>query len=210
MKKLGMKSLLEIGCAFGDLLMYAKEDGWEVNGVEISSYASEKARIKVGDYNSIFTGQLEDCSFQKTFDLVVMFDVLEHVPDPISFIRRVRYLIKPNGFAIIDTPNCESIFALLTKEQWVGLNPYHIQLFGKRSLKKLMEQSRMRIVSIYTKHYSLFSLEERWRLQSVLNFKGVNRSFRYLEKLRIPNWICKLLFSRSFGNQWVVTLQPYF
>ena len=99
--------LLDVGCFRGDLLYGAKQKHWDVYGVEISQKAAEigKKQYEI----DIFIGSLEANFESDFFDAVSMFDVIEHLPDPKSYIKEIFRILRPGGILYLDTPNFNSI-----------------------------------------------------------------------------------------------------
>ncbi|MDY6854442.1 MAG: class I SAM-dependent methyltransferase [Thermodesulfobacteriota bacterium] len=200
------KSLLEIGCAKGHLLRRAQNDGWIVAGVEISEFASNIARNK---FNlDVFTGTIEDLNFsERCFDLIVGFDVIEHVEDPINFLICLRKLLNYNGTIFMDSPNPQSIFSKLTGGAWVGFNAYHLQLLGFKSWQLASYKSGLMVKNIRTDHFDFFSPEERWRLRKFFHIRGFNRLMNLLNYFSFTKKACKTFLERKLGDQWLVELQ---
>jgi len=96
-------SLLDVGAGIGQLLAHAKHDFTEVYGTEISDSAMAIAQNKYGV--QLIKGQLEDIQFDRTFDNVSLFHILEHVPNPRSFLEKCASLLSPGGRIFIGVPN---------------------------------------------------------------------------------------------------------
>jgi 2-polyprenyl-3-methyl-5-hydroxy-6-metoxy-1,4-benzoquinol methylase len=94
--------LLDVGCGTGDFLKIAQEQGWQVEGVEISQWASDKARSRGLE---VRTGILDDLPGDPVYDVVTLWDVLEHLEDPSTVIGRCRRIIKPGGLILVLTVN---------------------------------------------------------------------------------------------------------
>ena len=87
--------ILDIGCGPGFMLSGLRA-GWEKHGVEVSRFAAQHAE----QYCEIHVGPVEDAQFPSLhFDVVVLYHVIEHVPDPVSMIREVHRLLKTGGFS---------------------------------------------------------------------------------------------------------------
>jgi SAM-dependent methyltransferase len=91
--------------------------------------------------------------------------VIEHVPAPAEYIRKVRDLLRPDGVFIAETPNHGSIFRRFSKKKWIGYNPYHIALFSPGAMNHLLKNNEMFIHSMATKNNSLFSSDGFTRMQ---------------------------------------------
>src|SRR3989338_2640527 len=95
--------LLDVGCGPGLFLDEAKRQGWEVAGVDFSSWAKTYAKEKFGI--EIFQGPLEEAQFTgRSFDVIVMNDVIEHLEDPQLALKEIRRVLKNDGIVYISTP----------------------------------------------------------------------------------------------------------
>lgn len=125
------KKVAEVGSGKGYLLAVMRKLGWDVQGIEISSHASDYASAKLNI--PTFTGTIEEyCKNpeKKEFQLVLAIDVIEHVPEPIKFLESIDKILSKNGILIIDTPNgCAKNIEYLSKK-WAAFNPFHIYFFS--------------------------------------------------------------------------------
>jgi SAM-dependent methyltransferase len=149
---------LDVGCGAGGVLGVAQSRGWEAFGQEISDWAVEQAR-KQG-YEIINALLLEAQFPENHFDAVAMFDVLEHLPSPVDYIREVHRILKPGGVLVVETPNIGGFFArYLYKENSDLIKPRaHICLFTPQSARRLCGSvpfSEVRIETFpYCRQYS--------------------------------------------------------
>ncbi len=105
----GKVSLLDIGCGPGNLLSIANDRGWSATGLEISHWAVETGR-KSG--LTIIENSLEDARFpDASFDVISMFDVLEHLSEPKGYIAEIFRILRPGGVVVAETPNINGFFA---------------------------------------------------------------------------------------------------
>jgi SAM-dependent methyltransferase len=95
-------SLLDVGTGTGQFLSIARES-FAVSGTEVSESAVRIARDKYG--LDVKQGQVEDIRFDVRFDVITLFHVLEHVPYPVSTLRRCRELLNPDGILVVAVPN---------------------------------------------------------------------------------------------------------
>jgi 2-polyprenyl-3-methyl-5-hydroxy-6-metoxy-1,4-benzoquinol methylase len=134
------KRVLEIGCATGDLLMQIKKEGADVKGLEISDFAANIARKRGLD---VKTGTLEDYikELHDYHDIVMAFEVIEHVLSPIMFLKNCAELIRPGGLLLLSTPNykCSRRFG----NEWLGFNTSfeHIYFFSLDVLTRMASKS---------------------------------------------------------------------
>lgn len=132
--------LLEIGAGTGFFLNEAKNAGFSVEGVEISeeacAFIDNQFKIKV------HCGEITDINFgeNNNFDMIVMWHVLEHVPNLAATLKCIYNLLNTNGLLAIEVPNVRSLKWRLSKNKFQGgLHPkYHRYFFSHKSLKKLL------------------------------------------------------------------------
>ena len=133
----GAGALLDIGAGTGDFLKQAQEANWKVSGVEPNEGAKKLAEEKginlqesINDLNG------------KTFDVITMWHVLEHVPNLEETISTIEKLLKPEGTLIIAVPNYKSFDAKYYKEHWAAYDvPRHLWHFSQTSMRKLFSEN---------------------------------------------------------------------
>ncbi len=146
-KALGGKGrLLDIGCNIGKFLEVARQEGFSVTGVEINQACAEYGRRTF--QLEIYDQPLEEIHFpQHCFEVITLFDVLEHVPDGFAFLREVHRILSPQGLLVVQAPNLESAMAEHTGSEWYWLAmPDHLLHFTPRSLARFLENSDFRIL----------------------------------------------------------------
>jgi len=153
---------LDVGSGSGFFLKRAKERGWTVNGIEpnkIASNYSEKIGIPV--INDFF--QNIDNKKMKKYDVINLFDVLEHVHNPSELLKKCHRLLKSGGIIVIEVPNDynplqkivqkslkkeEYWLTILTKSRnynWASKID-HVNYFNFFSLKKLLTKLRFKVI----------------------------------------------------------------
>jgi SAM-dependent methyltransferase len=144
-------SLLEIGCSYGFFLAAARQRGWRVVGVELSSAAAAYARTEQGLDVRFGTLDQPDLSRDGPFDAIVLLHVLEHLLDPVAALEVIRRLLAPNGIAYIATPNLSSLEYRLLRSWWLWVDPRaHVCLFSPQSLRTLFERCGFRLAGLST------------------------------------------------------------
>lgn len=141
--------LLDVGCASGNFLRtMQKAPGWDLYGVEISEHAASIARDKY--HLNVFNGELIEAKYPENyFDVVTLWDVLEHVIDPKSLLLEVRRILRNSGYMIIRIPNGGSWDARLFGKYWSGLDaPRHYYVFNKNTITQLLGLSGFRVNKI--------------------------------------------------------------
>jgi 2-polyprenyl-3-methyl-5-hydroxy-6-metoxy-1,4-benzoquinol methylase len=134
--------LLEVGCSYGGFLAEARQDGWEVTGIELSETASHYARKQLG--LRVVSGSVHDHleELGEPYQVVILFHVIEHVPTPVQLLELCRRLTKPRGLLVLKTPNVASLVARLTGASWQWLSPpAHLYLYSPKTLRMLLEKS---------------------------------------------------------------------
>lgn len=132
--------ILDIGAASGFFLKVAKDAGWETSGVEpskwSSSYANNNYKVKVKQ------GTLSEAKFKSNyFDVITMWDVLEHVPDPTLELKEVYRILKPGGMLVINYPDFGTPMAKIAGSKWWFLLSVHLFYFDSKSLTKLLQKT---------------------------------------------------------------------
>jgi len=140
-------NILDVGCAAGFFLTVMKELGWNVHGVEISSYMSNIARKKFGLKN-IYNSKLEHVNFKDIrFDVITFWDVIEHLPDPLKELNIARKILKDDGLLVIETQNIDSILYKIFGKKWHHFKPKeHLYHFSPATIKTLLEKSGFSII----------------------------------------------------------------
>ena len=106
--------LLDVGCALGIFLNLAKERGWEICGIDISSYSTSYARQSFG--LEVHTGELHDAQFAgKMFDVVTLWDVFEHFPNPVEQLLEIHRVLKDDGIILLNIPNEAGLLRVLAR-----------------------------------------------------------------------------------------------
>ena len=148
------KRVLDIGCGAGIYLDFLKSKGLDVEGIEISPWGYRMATKKLGlKIHNQPIGKLK--TPRKKFDVITMYDVLEHTTDPIKILEEVKEWLEDYGILIINLPNLGSVIARASGKYWNKLAPPdHTFHFKKAGLKKLLEKADYKVENISTNHGS--------------------------------------------------------
>lgn len=135
-------SVLDIGCGTGRFLEFAKTQGWETTGLELCAEVGRETAARLG--TQVYLGSVFDAELPKeSFDVVTMFDCVEHLEDPVRALAICRRVLKPGGVLIITTPNFQGVGRLMLGPQAYGIWPdTHIIYFGPRSLRFALRQAK--------------------------------------------------------------------
>jgi len=146
-------TLIEIGCAAGFFLKAAERDGWKVTGLELMQPAVEFARDRLG--LTLRQEAVEDADLPAgAFDVVAIFEVIEHLSNPVATLRQRRALLRPGGCLVLSTPNVSSLTRRMLGRHWAVLNPgEHLHYFNERTLADAL--GRAGFVDVrFDRHYA--------------------------------------------------------
>ena len=144
----GQSTLLEIGCGSGRLLQQMSKQGWNCIGIDISPVAVERTRKNVPEV-SVFQSALADFSTQQSFDMIILSQVLEHLPDPLESLQKCFKMLSPGGKLFIGIPNFGSSEAKLFGKYWRGLDiPRHMVHFSEPLILCLLKNCGFSIVNV--------------------------------------------------------------
>lgn len=139
------KTLLDIGCGTGDFLKVAQNNGWTISGIEPNDSARNIANSKTN--NAVFKVEHLEKFKPKSFDVITLWHVLEHLPALDRQSELLKKLLKDNGTLIIAVPNYHSFDAKYYKEFWAAYDvPRHLWHFSQASINKLFATIAMEVV----------------------------------------------------------------
>lgn len=140
--------VLEVGPAAGALLHALRQRGWDVSGVEISADIVELAREKYG--LDLFCGELIDLPEVEPFDVICMYQSLEHVPDPRVVLQEAVRRLAPGGVLVVEVPNIAS-WDMKWNAERKRLSyslPLHLNHFHHKFLKKAFQQLGLEVLEV--------------------------------------------------------------
>jgi SAM-dependent methyltransferase len=137
--------LLDYGCAAGYFLQVAQADGWQIAGVELSSEMAREAQTLLGVPIVSDLDQLPP----DPFNVVTLWEVIEHLPRPIDELRRLRERLRPGGALMLSTPNNGHWQAAREPEAWTGYQPpSHLLFFTAATLADALRRAGFERVSV--------------------------------------------------------------
>jgi 2-polyprenyl-3-methyl-5-hydroxy-6-metoxy-1,4-benzoquinol methylase len=138
--------LCDIGCYTGVYLDLARDSGWTVLGVEPSVWASDEARKKGLD---IFTGSIEDMQyFNNNFDVITMWDVIEHLHDPLSSLKIIQHRLKKEGLLFFTTMKIDSMFVKCLGKNWPWFMKMHLYYFDSKTIVDMLKKCGFSVMCI--------------------------------------------------------------
>lgn len=138
--------LLDIGCYTGVFLDLARQRGWQTAGVEPSRWAAARAQAKGLTVHSTPFHQLS--ALRERFDLVTLWDVIEHLPDPLADLRAAYQLLRPGGVLGVSTMNAGSFFAKWAGPQWPWYMHMHLYYFTPGTLARMLQAAGFEILAV--------------------------------------------------------------
>lgn len=149
------RKLIEIGCGHGNFLLEAQSAGYDVQGLEFSQDAAQRANSKLGG-PVVTVGSTQSVDLPSAaFDVCVMADVIEHVRDPYATMQYVHRILKPGGVLFIATPSTESWSAKVLGSAWMEYKLEHLYYFGPKTLGRLLGCVGFQDVAVHTGRKSL-------------------------------------------------------
>jgi 2-polyprenyl-3-methyl-5-hydroxy-6-metoxy-1,4-benzoquinol methylase len=139
--------LLDVGCGSGLFVTLCnKQDQISAMGIDISRQGIALTRHL--NQSCYVQGFIKDMSNQ-SFDIITMFDVLEHVPNPLKFIKKARRVLTKNGLLVITTPISNSLACKLSGKKWhLYTPPRHLQIFNTKSIRQLLENNGFQVTRV--------------------------------------------------------------
>ena len=173
--------LLDVGAATGFFVEQARAAGWDAIGVEPSDWAAAYARNELG--MDVRTGTLEKMRFpDETFDVVTLWEVIEHLPDPSGTLAEIRRVLKPGGRLVLSTPDAGTLAARLSGRQWLGWRkvPEHLFYFDRPNLDRLLVGAGFQPVR---HRYASLTVSAGFALERAMSLLGLPRRWR------APGWL---------------------
>jgi 2-polyprenyl-3-methyl-5-hydroxy-6-metoxy-1,4-benzoquinol methylase len=145
--------LLDVGCGDGRFLRHAKEQGFEVWGIDFDKKSIENVKRNLG-IDTVFAMSLEEFyEYAKErglkFDVITFFEVLEHQDKPREFLEMVKGLLKEGRYIAGSVPNRESMFIEIFRDNYIDYPPHHFLRFSKSSLEKALNFSGFKDIEVY-------------------------------------------------------------
>jgi 2-polyprenyl-3-methyl-5-hydroxy-6-metoxy-1,4-benzoquinol methylase len=184
------RRLLDVGCATGFFLEAARSRGWMVQGLEVSEYASNYARREL-------KLQVETASIVSPpaglsqFDVVTLWDTIEHLDRPGLALANIRRLLEPRGVLVFSTGDYDSLLRRLTGKRWrLFADPTHNFFFNARVLQRMLERESFEVLRMTRRG-------KRVSLSLILHQSG----------LPLSGWARKWLLARGWNPSIYVNLR---
>ncbi len=134
------KRLLDVGCAGGAFPVAARDAGFTAQGVEPSRWLSHYARTTYGI--DVLQGILKPGLFaEHEFDVITMWDVIEHLPDPHAALTNIHSVLKRDGYLWVNYPDIGSVMARLLGWRWPFWLSVHLHYYTRLTIRRQLEKA---------------------------------------------------------------------
>jgi hypothetical protein len=167
--------------------------GWSGDGIEPSESQFLRASKLLGAASSIQQCTLQDALLSGDYDLVTLWDVLEHVVDPVEFLQLAGYRLKIGGYLALNVPRVDSAVARILGSRWPLLLAEHLNYFTIPSLRICGKSAGLRLIekgqrpSAFSLGYIFFRAAQHKIPGSALLSQALNGS--RISKWSIPVWL---------------------
>lgn len=178
--------VLDIGTAGGAFLEAAQMFGYDAYGLEPSKYLTEEAqkrglKVKQGTID-------ENPYIEASFDMVCLWDVIEHLVEPKKDLLKIKALLKPNGILLINYPDIGTTMAKIAGKRFWWIISVHLHHFSRTTIKKICELTGFNVFYFRTYWQTLeldylFDMAIRYKIPTASFFKKILPSF--LRKIKI-------------------------
>jgi 2-polyprenyl-3-methyl-5-hydroxy-6-metoxy-1,4-benzoquinol methylase len=150
-------NLLDVGAGYGFFLEIARQRGWNVYGTELTdeavNHCSEKGL-------TMFKGELQNIDFGGVvFDVIISIEVIEHIYNPIDYLKKSNEILRKGGEFYLTTPNFNSFLRYRLKEEYNVIEyPNHLGYFTRKTLNKVFTENGFKTLKIQTTGISLTRL----------------------------------------------------
>lgn len=133
-------TILDYGCGTGEFIHHMVSNGWESFAIE----PSDEARGKIKKHNNLTTFKSIDQLPEKKFDIITLWHVLEHVPNPDQLMQQLKQQLKEGGLIFVAVPNHEAFDAQHYKKHWAAYDvPRHFWHFAKNNMTHLLDNQQL-------------------------------------------------------------------
>lgn len=170
------KTILDVGCSFGGLLEEAKRFGLQPYGVEISEYSANYAKSRGIE---VFVGDVLDIDMgSNRFDIITLIEVVEHLRDPVSVMRKIYNANTDGGIVLIQTANIDGLQSRFWGGNYHYYLPGHLHYFSNTALRNLLTKVG------YGKIYEFYPVEFGVVPKVVKVFLSTSGFQRYIKVLK--------------------------
>jgi SAM-dependent methyltransferase len=199
--------LLDVGTAAGAFVAAAVERGWDAEGCEPNEWLAEwgarhyNVRIRKGDL-------LQQDYAAGSFDVITLWDVIEHTTDPRAVLERCRALLKPHGVLVVNYPDIGSWIARVLGRRWLFLTSVHLYYFDRGTIRSLLDSSGYKVERVRP-HVQRLELDYLLFRGSVLS-RSLSNAARAavrvtgLGHVHVPYWLGQTFVLARKNSGWLL------
>lgn len=191
--------LFDLGVGWGHFMLAGNQLGYDTYGIEISQnpyiYSKEDLKLNV-DHVDFF--KLDKPA--ESYDIITMWDVLEHIDDADKVIEKCAYLTKKDGYIFIQVPQIDSYFATRQKEKWKMMGLDHVNYFSKKTITHLLARYGYEVVEIKSSielklllMYTILPWIKSFSGKKNEQITSAERQQYYNKTTQKPMWMLKLM-----------------
>ena len=188
----GTGRLLDIGTAAGAFVATAAAHGWQAEGCEPNRWMAEWGSRHYGI--RIQPGTVFDVPYPEgSFDVVTLWDVIEHTPDPRAMLERCHALLRPGGILVVNYPDIGSWIARALGQRWLFLTSVHLYYFTRETMRKMLETTGFEVRRVRP-HFQRLELDYIFFRGALLS-QPLSRAARAagrtlgLSRAQVPYWL---------------------
>jgi 2-polyprenyl-3-methyl-5-hydroxy-6-metoxy-1,4-benzoquinol methylase len=193
--------VLDIGAGLGYALSFMQKDGFDVYGIELSSFARGISEKRIGT-GRMFASLDEIKKIIKEFDVIALFDSMEHIPDQKKLFEDIDGLLAPDGIVFVLMPDCSSWTKKLMGKRWIEFKKDHVLFYSKTSFRKQLEK-RGFVVEHFSTPWKRVTIYYLISYLSVFRIPVVSSFLEGIKKL-LPQFILDLPVAFPLGHMAVV------
>jgi 2-polyprenyl-3-methyl-5-hydroxy-6-metoxy-1,4-benzoquinol methylase len=178
------RKLLDVGCGKAQFVRVAERNGWDAWGVELDEGACNYARAHFG-LRTVLNGSLDHPELPEQFDVITLWDVIEHVPDPVGIFRQVEQRLRPGGLVAVRTANIRSWAFDRERTRWWAFGSDHRFYFSPASLTAAMTGAGLAVLDVLNRE--LVERPDKGRSRDISDTKlgeGLRSMSRHPVKLK--------------------------
>lgn len=188
------KTILDVGTAGGAFLKAANELGYESTGLEPSKSLCEQAKLR---NLNVINGTINNINFEKKFDIITLWDVIEHLTDPKDVLIKVNSMLKDDGILIINYPDIGSVLAKIMGKRFWWIISVHLHHFNKKTIKLISEKANFRKIENLM-YWQYLEFGYLIKMADHLGFPFANFIYKFipsfLKKLPLPYYAAQTTF----------------
>lgn len=192
-------SLFDLGSGWGHFMLAGQQLGYDVTGIEISEnpyiYCKEDLKLDV-KHIDFFKMDVPN----ESYDIITLWDVLEHIDDANKMVERIADLLKKDGYLVLQVPQIDSFIAKRQKEKWNMMGLDHVNYFGHKTITKLLERHGFEVVKIKSSielklllMYTILPWIKKIRGKKEQKITSAERQEYYNKTTEKPRWVLKIM-----------------